>query len=101
MEDVFFKYEKERNINFVSLRLSNIYGLGHLDEQINRGFLNKLILNIYKEKKIHIYGQGNNLRNYLYIDDLVDAIILSSKKIKKFQVKFLYFVIIKVIHLMI
>ena len=87
LEDVFFKYEKERNINFVSLRLSNIYGLGHLDEQINRGFLNKLILNIYKEKKIHIYGQGNNLRNYLYIDDLVDAIILSSKKIKKISGK--------------
>ena len=78
LEDVFFKYEKERKINFVSLRLSNIYGLGHLDEQINRGFLNKLILNIYKEKNTHLWTRQQF--KYLYIDDLVDAIILSSKK---------------------
>ena len=87
LEDTFFKYEKEQKINFVSLRLSNIYGLSHLNTQINRGFLNKLILNIYKEKRIYIYGRGNKLRNYLHIDDLVDALILSSKKMKKISGK--------------
>ena len=69
------------------MRLSNIYGLSHLNKQINRGFLNKLILNIYNKKKIYIYGQGNNLRNYLYIDDLISALILSSKRIKKISGK--------------
>lgn len=86
-EDIFFRYEKLNKINFVSLRLSNIYGSNNLNKQINRGFLNKLILNMNKNKIISVYGTGNNLRNYLYIDDLVNALILSSKNINKISGK--------------
>jgi nucleoside-diphosphate-sugar epimerase len=82
LENIFFKYEKKNNLNFVSLRLSNIYGVNLFNSQINRGFMNKLIINIYKKKKIIIFGKGNNLRNYLYIDDLINALVLSKKKIK-------------------
>ena len=40
-----------------------------------------------KNKIISVYGTGNNLRNYLYIDDLVNALILSSKNINKISGK--------------
>ena len=81
MKKNFIKYSKSSTINFVSLRLSNIYGYGRNLNQTNRGFLNKIILNIYKNKKIFIYGSGNNLRSYVYIDDLIKAIKISVKKI--------------------
>ena len=81
IEKNFIKYSKSSTINFVSLRLSNIYGYGRNLNQTNRGFLNKIILNIYKNKKIFIYGSGNNLRSYVYIDDLIKAIKISVKKI--------------------
>ncbi len=86
-EDIFLKYEKQNRLKFVSLRLSNIYGANFYSEQANRGFLNKLILNIYKKKKIFIFGSGNNLRSYLYIDDLIKALTIASNKIKKLSGK--------------
>lgn len=82
-EDIFLKYEKQNKIKFVSLRLSNIYGANFSSEQVNRGFLNKLILNIYEKKNIFIFGTGNNLRSYLYIDDLIEALTIASRKINK------------------
>lgn len=86
-EDIFLKYEKQNKIKFVSLRLSNIYGANFSSEQVNRGFLNKLISNIYEKKKIILFGTGNNLRDYLYIDDLIKALTISSKKINKLSGK--------------
>ena len=87
LEKTFFKYEKKNNLNFISLRLSNIYGANFFHSQVNRGFMIKLIHNIYKKKNVAIFGNGKNLRNYLYIDDLIDVLILSSKKIKSISGK--------------
>ena len=89
LENIFFKYERKKNLNFVSLRLSNIYGVNLFNSQVNRGFMNKLILNIYNKKEVFIFGKGSNLRNYLYIDDLINVLILSSKKIKNISGKIL------------
>jgi nucleoside-diphosphate-sugar epimerase len=89
IENIFFNYEKKNNLNFVSLRLSNIYGVNLFNSQVNRGFMNKLILNIYNKKKVIIFGKGSNLRNYLYIDDLINALVLSKKKIKNISGKIL------------
>ncbi len=87
IEKNFIKYSKSKLIKFVSLRLSNIYGYYGNSSQTNRGFLNKLILQIYKNKKIFIYGSGNNLRSYVYIDDLIRAIKITIKKINKLNGK--------------
>ena len=84
-EKIFKYFLKESDIKFVSLRLSNIYGFNSTNKQKNRGFLNKMIHNCIYKKKINIYGTGNNLRNYLYIDDLVDALLITAKKIKKLK----------------
>ena len=36
-----------------------------------------------KKKKIFLYNQGNHLRDFTYIDDVVSGIILSLNKIPK------------------
>ena len=39
--------------------------------------------------KITIFGKGKNLRNFLYIDDLMSALILTRKKFSKLSGKVL------------
>ena len=67
--------------------MTNIYGHYSHKKQINRGFLNKLINKSINGDKIEIFGNGSNLRSYIYIDDLIDAILIAAKKIKKLKSK--------------
>ncbi len=76
-------------LKFTSLRLSNIYGTNSTTKQKNRGFLNHMIKYASENKKITIFGKGKNLRNFLYIDDLMSALILTRKKFSKLSGKVL------------
>ena len=67
--------------------MTNIYGQYSHNKQINRGFLNKLVHKSINGAKIEIFGNGSNLRSYIYIDDLIDVILISAKKIKKLKSK--------------
>ena len=83
IEKNFLIYAKQGLIKFVSLRLSNIYGYGKNLNQKNRGFLNKLLKNIFQDDEIFIFGSGKKLRSYIHIEDLIKAIRIAKKNIKK------------------
>ena len=58
----------------VSLRLSNVYGPSpKLNLSDDRGILNKATLAALHGKSLVVYGDGNYLRDYIYIDDVVEA----------------------------
>ena len=86
-ENIFFDYTKKTKSNFISLRLSNIYGHYSHNKQMNRGFLNKLIKKSINDINIDIFGNGKNQRSYVYIDDLINAILITAKKIEKLKSK--------------
>ncbi len=86
-ENIFMHYSKNKNLNFVSLRLTNIYGYYSLNKQLNRGFLNKLINKSINDNDISIFGNGSKQRSYIYIDDLIDAVLVTAKKINKLKSK--------------
>ncbi len=86
-ENIFMNYSRNKNLNFVSLRLTNIYGYYLHNKQLNRGFLNKLINKSINNTDIKIFGNGSNQRSYVYIDDLIDAILITAKKINKLRSK--------------
>ena len=65
-ENIFIDYTKKTNLNFISLRLANIYGFYSLKKQMNRGFINKLINKSINDIKIDIFGRGTNQRSYVY-----------------------------------
>lgn len=67
---------KNKIINATSLRLSNVYGpsLGRSSAN-DRGVLNKVIELAINEKDIIIYGDGEYIRDYIYLDDVVSAFI--------------------------
>lgn len=57
-----------------SLRLSNVYGASlNLSSSNDRGVLNNSSLAALYGKDLTLYGSGNFLRDYVYIDDVVDA----------------------------
>ena len=62
-------------INSIILRLANVYGPSLSESKAeDRGILNKLTRMRFEGKNIQIYGDGNNIRDYVYIDDVLDLI---------------------------
>jgi UDP-glucose 4-epimerase len=71
------------NVEGVSLRLCNVYGPGPKSSSHDRGIMNIMIKNALNSKDLTIYGSGEYTRDYIYIDDVVDAFLLSPINSKK------------------
>ncbi len=71
-------YFKQYKIPTTSLRFYTVYGPnGRPDMAIGKFF--KLI---QKNKPLTIYGTGEQLRDFTYISDIIDGLILSSENVK-------------------
>lgn len=72
-------YCKLYDVPFTILRLSNVYG-DNQDLSVGAvGVIGKFINEIKQKGEISIIGTGNQTRDFTYIDDVVDAIILASR----------------------
>jgi UDP-glucose 4-epimerase len=60
----------------ISLRFGNAYGPRSSNKN---SVIAKFIKRALKGKQLEIYGDGNQTRDFIYIDDLIQAIILSAK----------------------
>ena len=76
-------YSNQLNKRSVVLRLANIYGPGPTSSTSDRGIVNMMIKKALRGEPIVIYGNGNFIRDYLYIDDVVNAFLLASANIEK------------------
>ena len=66
-------------INAISLRLANVYGPSPTESLAkDRGTLSKITRMKFELKNLHIYGNGEYLRDYIYIDDVVNAFLHAS-----------------------
>ena len=69
-------YCKRKGINLTILRFTSVYGPGEI---INRAIPN-FVRNVIKETSPVIYGDGSDLRDFIYLDDAVNSILASIKK---------------------
>ena len=69
-------YGKKYKIHFTIARLSNAYGPG----QWQTGIIPATILKMLKNESPVIYGNGRQTRDFLYIDDVVSALIILAQK---------------------
>ena len=69
-------YNKVYNIKTSVLRLTNTYGPRMRIKDARQNFLGIWIRNLLENKPITIFGDGSQLRDYNYIDDVVDAFLL-------------------------
>lgn len=70
MEHFLYYFKKKSNLNYTIFRISNVYGEGQ-NVSKGLGFINTALQNIVLEKPIVIFGDGENIRDYIYVHDLV------------------------------
>lgn len=60
------------------LRLSNVYGPGQLPSNPYCGVVSKFFSALQQREPLVIYSDGEQTRDFTYLDDAIDAIVLSS-----------------------
>ena len=74
------QYVREGKLrNCTTLRLSNIYGMQQFSIDNDRGFIDRCINNCIQGNNIEMFGDGNYLRDYLHINDAVEAFCSAGK----------------------
>lgn len=63
------------------LRLANVYGPGPASSSADRGVLNLMIKKAMHGENLTLYGSGENLRDYIFIEDVVRAFLTAAVKI--------------------
>lgn len=70
----FLNYHYHKNgISYDIFRVSNVYGEGQ-DTSKGLGLINTMLEKIIKEKKITVFGDGENVRNYIYVKDVANIL---------------------------
>lgn len=67
-------YRKEFGLNSIILRPSNPYGSGQYGN-LKQGFMCSIVYSAIHNSEINIYGGEATVRDYIYIDDLVEAVL--------------------------
>jgi len=83
-EQYYQLYYKIHGIKSTIYRISNPYGPYQAFGNKKYGMLNWFIFKAFKSETIEIFGTGDQLRDYLFVDDLSDLFINSIGKEKLF-----------------
>lgn len=67
-------------LRYTSLRLTNIYGPRHQMHHDGQGFLNWFIRQGLTGQDICVFGDGKQERDFLYVDDVVEALMLVARE---------------------
>ena len=70
----YLEYFSNLGLNVIIARLSNVYGKG------GKGVIETFIKQTKENKPIDIYGDGNQTRDFIYIDDAIDVLIKMMDK---------------------
>jgi UDP-glucose 4-epimerase len=68
-------YNNVFGVRACSLRLTNVYGPRQLIKHNRQGFIGWFIRLAIEDKSIQIYGDGSQLRDFVYVDDAADAFL--------------------------
>jgi UDP-glucose 4-epimerase len=68
-------YNNVFGIRACSLRLTNVYGPRQLIKHNRQGFIGWFIRLAIEGREIQIFGDGSQLRDFVYVDDAVDAFL--------------------------
>lgn len=83
-------YNKQYKTNYISLQPTNLYGENDnfdiKSSHVIPALINKFHrAKISKKNEVEIWGTGNPKREFLYVDDLAEAIVFILKKNMKFD----------------
>lgn len=75
-EQLCFLYYKNYGVPCLSLRLFTVYGPGQRPDMA----FHKFFKAIKEDKRIHVFGNGSQTRDFTYVDDVVHAFFSALKK---------------------
>jgi len=67
--------------NACSLRLCNVYGPGRVSSVKGRGVINMMIRRALNGESMTLFGSGEYIRDYIYIDDVVNAFLAAGSNL--------------------
>lgn len=70
-------YKRSFGIDTVALRFGNVYGPGSVHKN---SVVAKFIRRALDSEALEIFGDGTQTRDFIYIDDLINAVILAATK---------------------
>jgi UDP-glucose 4-epimerase len=74
-ENYHLLYNAVFGVRACSLRLTNVYGPRQLVKHSRQGFIGWFIRLAVEDREIEIYGDGSQLRDFVYVDDAADAFL--------------------------
>lgn len=77
-EQYLLLYERLYGLRATILRITNPYGPFQRPEQNRYGVVNWFIHQAMQNHALTVYGQGAQLRDYIHIDDVVDAMLAAG-----------------------
>ena len=75
-------YARTFGLNAVVLRMSCIYGPRQFGSE-DQGWIAHFLIRAIRREPITIFGDGLQVRDVLFIDDLVDALLLARREIRR------------------
>jgi len=76
----YMRIYQQHGIQATALRLFNVYGPGQNMANLRQGMVSIFLAQAIKNKHIHVKGSKDRYRDFIYIDDVVDAFLLFLDK---------------------
>lgn len=88
MAEQYLKYYVNQDIvRGAVLRLANVYGPGPRSSRSDRGILNQMIRRALAGESLTVYGRGDQLRDYVYVEDVVRSFLEAARRIDRLNSK--------------
>lgn len=76
-------YVEQDIVRGASLRLTNVYGPGPRSSSADRGVMNLMIERALNGETLSVYGDGKELRDYIFINDVAQAFLAAATRIDR------------------
>jgi len=76
-------YSLQQHVYGVALRLANVYGPGPKSSSSDRSIMNMMMRKALAKEPLTIYGKGRYLRDYIYVDDVISALLHAAAHIDR------------------
>ena len=80
-------YSQQEGVRGITVRLSNVYGPGPKSSSSDRSVINLMMQKALAGEPLTVYGQGDCLRDYIYIEDLISAFLKAAVNIEQLKGK--------------
>ncbi len=73
-------FSKQRDVTYINLRIGHVYGPG---EEKYKKVIPVAIKNVLDNKPLELWGKGDDLRSFIFIEDVVESIVNAVESVEE------------------